>query len=83
MQYSWEREDGKSDEGDVCHIFEKTPRDQVPFNNTPIELCIAHPTPFQFAISESQHSEVVSHCQRFVNNLTVAPPSPRRSCCFL
>jgi hypothetical protein len=38
-----------------------------------MELFIAHPTPFQFAISESLHSEVVSNCQRFVNNLTVAP----------
>jgi hypothetical protein len=29
-------------------------------------------TPFQFAISETQHSEVVSNCERFVNHLTVA-----------
>jgi hypothetical protein len=42
MQYSWEREDGKSDEGDLCRIFEKTPRDQVQLslnNNTPTVLC--------------------------------------------
>lgn len=29
LQFSWERADGKSSEGDLVRIFEKTPRDQV------------------------------------------------------
>jgi hypothetical protein len=29
VQYSWEREDGNIQEGDLIKIFDKTPRDQV------------------------------------------------------
>jgi hypothetical protein len=29
MQFSWEREDGCCEEGDIIKLFEKTPRDQV------------------------------------------------------
>jgi hypothetical protein len=29
MQFSWEREDGRCEDGDIVKLFEKTPRDQV------------------------------------------------------
>jgi hypothetical protein len=29
LQFSWERADGKSSDGDLVRLFEKLPRDQV------------------------------------------------------
>jgi hypothetical protein len=57
-QYSWERDDGKVQDGDLIKLFEKPPRDQVLLRFLRFE-CDGVCNFKQFAIFESRFSEVL------------------------